>query len=146
MNTTSSLAAIALVGTIAATITGLAMNSLEGMDEKTPEIENDNMYKLDDQLVVELINRGEPVNTSKLELLYDYHGITYNHTTLRDEIRREKNCLPENSTWEKGQRVECSTGIQFPPADNELQLTLLYKDEKAWSTICKPSTSGAVGC
>lgn len=146
MNTTSSLAAIALIGTLVATITGLAMNSMEELDDRTPEISNENMYKLDDQLVVELVNRGEPVNTSNLKLLYRYHGITYNHSTLEKEMQREKDCIPGNSTWEKGQRIECRTGTKFPPADNELRLTLMYKNEETWSEICKPTTSDAVGC
>lgn len=146
MNTTAALAGIALIGTITAVITGLAVSQMENINRVEPEIENGNMYKLDDQLVVELINRGEPVNTSKLDLLYDYHGITYNHSTLKDEMQREKNCLPANSTWSKGQRIECRTGIEFPPASNELTLILQYKDRNAWTAVCKPSTSDAVGC
>lgn len=146
MNTTAALAGIALIGTITAVVTGLAVSQMDNVAQIEPEIDNDNMYKVDDQLVVELINRGEPVNTSRLKLLYDYHGITYNHSTLKDEIQREKNCLPENTTWSKGQRIECRTGIQFPPASNELRLILQYKDENAWTAACKPSTSDAVGC
>lgn len=146
MNTTAALAGIALIGTITAVVTGLAVSQMDNIAQIDPKIENDNMYKLDDQLVVELVNRGQPINTSKIDLLYDYHGITYNHSTLEQEMQREKNCLPANSTWSRGQRVECRTGIEFPSAGNELELILTYKNENAWTAVCKPSTSDAVGC
>ena len=146
MNTTAALAGIALIGTIATAITGLTVSQLESTDRVEPEIGNENMYKLDNQLVVELVNRGEPINTSRLKLLYNYHGITYNHSKLKDEMQRKKNCLPANTTWNKGQRIECHTGIKFPPANNELDLMLKYSESYIWTETCRPSTTSAIGC
>lgn len=146
MNTTAALAGIALIGTIAAVITGLAVSQMENINQIDPEIDNNNMYKVDDQLVVELVNRGEPLNTSKLQLLYNYHGVLHNHTTLGD-MQREKNCLGANTTWPSNTEIECRTGIEFPQANNELELQIIYEnDTKVWTATCKPSTTSAVGC
>lgn len=145
MNTTSSLAAIALVGTIAAVITGLSMSKLDSFEQKEPEIKSSTMYKVDGQIIAELVNTGQAINTSKMQLIYDSNGITYQHATLPEDLKHEKNCLP-NGTWNTDQRVECRTGIEFPNAGNEIELTLLYNNETHWNSACRPSTSSSVGC
>lgn len=146
MNTKSSLAGIGLVALITlASVYGM-MKGLEETDKVRPEISFDSKYKVDNTLVIEMTNTGEPVNTSKLKVYYRFNHETYNYTELPGTLKQEKACLPENTTWRRNQRIKCRTGIKFPSTGQKLEVILRYGDKDYWKAECEPSTSSAVGC